>query len=34
MPYRHQLKTGVKSAIYHMLEVDGAKQRVQVIFDV
>ena len=33
-PYRHRLKTGVKSATYHMLEVDGTKQRVQVIFDV
>jgi SHS2 domain-containing protein len=31
---RHQLKTGVKSATYHMLEVDRAKNRVQVIFDV
>lgn len=33
-PSRHQLKTGVKSATYHMLEVDRAKNRVQVIFDV
>jgi SHS2 domain-containing protein len=33
-PSRHQLKTGVKSATYHMLEVDGEKNRVQVIFDV
>ena len=31
---RHQLKLGVKSATYHMLEVDGEKNRVQVIFDV
>jgi SHS2 domain-containing protein len=31
---RHRLKTGVKSATYHMLEVDSAKNRVQVIFDV
>jgi len=31
---RHHLKTGVKSATYHMLEVDRAKNRVQVIFDV
>jgi SHS2 domain-containing protein len=33
-PSRHQLKTGVKSATYHMLEVDRAKNQVQVIFDV
>jgi SHS2 domain-containing protein len=33
-PSRHQLKTGVKSATYHMLEVDRAKKQVQVIFDV
>jgi SHS2 domain-containing protein len=31
---RHHLKTGVKSATYHMLEVDRQKKRVQVIFDV
>ena len=31
---RHQLKIGVKSATYHMLEVDREKNRVQVIFDV
>jgi len=31
---RHRLKTGVKSATYHMLEVDRVKKRVQVIFDV
>ncbi len=33
-PSRHELKLGVKSATYHMLEVDGKKNRVQVIFDV
>ena len=33
-PSRHQLKTGVKSATYHMLKVDGEKNRVQIIFDV
>ncbi|MHB8104635.1 MAG: archease [Dehalococcoidales bacterium] len=33
-PARHQLKTGIKSATYHMLEVDKEKNRVQVIFDV
>jgi SHS2 domain-containing protein len=33
-PSRHRLKTGVKSATYYMLEVDRAKNRVQVIFDV
>jgi SHS2 domain-containing protein len=31
---RHHLKLGVKSATYHMLEVDKEKNRVQVIFDV
>jgi SHS2 domain-containing protein len=31
---RHRLKTAVKSATYYMLEVDKAKNRVQVIFDV
>jgi len=31
---RHQLKIGVKSATYHMLQVDREKNRVQVIFDV
>jgi SHS2 domain-containing protein len=31
---RHQLRTGVKSATYHMLKVDEEKNRVQVIFDV
>lgn len=33
-PSRHQLKTGVKSATYHMLKVDRAKNQVQVILDV
>lgn len=31
---RHRLKTGVKSATYHMLEVDRKNPRVQVIFDI
>lgn len=33
-PLRHRLKTGVKSATYHMLKVDGVKNEVRVIFDV
>jgi SHS2 domain-containing protein len=33
-PKHHQLKTGIKSATFHMLEVDKAKNQVQVIFDV
>ena len=33
-PSRHQLKTGVKSATYHMLKVDREKNQVQVILDV
>lgn len=33
-PSRHQLKTGVKAATYHMLKVDGEKNQVQVIFDI
>jgi len=33
-PSRHQLKTGVKSATYHMLKVDKEKNQVRVIFDV
>ena len=33
-PSRHQLKMAVKSATYHMLEVDRQKKRVQVIFDI
>ncbi len=31
---RHRLKTGIKSATYHMLEVDEKNNTVQVIFDV
>lgn len=31
---RHRLKTGVKSATYHMLEVDRQKNKVRVIFDI
>jgi SHS2 domain-containing protein len=31
---RHRLKLGVKSATYHMLEVDRKQNQVQVIFDV
>ena len=33
-PLRHHLKTGIKSATYHMLEVDREKNQVQVIFDI
>ena len=33
-PSRHHLKTGVKSATYHMLKVDEEKNQVQVIFDI
>jgi len=33
-PSRHRLKTEVKSATYHMLEVDGEKNMVRVIFDI
>ena len=33
-PSRHHIKIGVKSATYHLLEVDEGKNRVQVIFDV
>jgi SHS2 domain-containing protein len=33
-PSRHQLKTGIKSATYYLLEIDRQKKRVQVIFDV
>ena len=33
-PSRHRLKLGVKSATYHMLKLDGEKNRVQLIFDV
>jgi len=33
-PSRHRLKTGVKSATYHLLKVDREKNQVQVILDV
>ena len=33
-PSRHRLKTGVKSATYHLLEIDREKNRVRVIFDI
>ncbi len=33
-PLLHRLKTGIKSATYHMLRVDGEKNEVQVILDV
>ena len=33
-PSRHHLKTGIKSATYHMLVVDREKNQVQVIFDI
>ena len=33
-PSRHHLKTGVKSATYHMLKVDKEKNEIQVIFDI
>jgi SHS2 domain-containing protein len=33
-PSRHRLKTGIKSATYHLLTVDKEKNRVRVIFDV
>ena len=33
-PARHHLKTGVKSATYHMLEVNRRENSVRVIFDV
>ena len=33
-PSRHHLKTGVKSATFHMLKVDKEKNQVQVIFDI
>jgi SHS2 domain-containing protein len=33
-PSRHRLKTGIKSATYHLLEVDREKKRVRVIFDI
>jgi SHS2 domain-containing protein len=31
---RHRIKTGVKSATYHLLEVDRQKHRVQIILDI
>jgi SHS2 domain-containing protein len=33
-PARHRLQAAVKSATYHQLEVDTARNRVQVIFDI
>jgi len=33
-PSRHKLKTGVKSATYHMLKVDREKNEVRVILDI
>ena len=33
-PSRHEIKIGVKSATYHMLNVDKEKNRVRVIFDI
>jgi len=33
-PTRHHLKTAVKSATYHMMEVDHERNQVRVIFDV
>ncbi len=33
-PGRHQLKTGVKAATYHLLQVDREKKQLRVIFDV
>lgn len=33
-PSRHQLKSGVKAATYHLLKVDKDKNQVQVIFDI
>lgn len=33
-PSRHRIKTGIKSATYHMLTVDKEKNEVHVIFDV
>jgi SHS2 domain-containing protein len=33
-PSRHRLKTGIKSATYHMLEVDRERNQVQVILDI
>lgn len=33
-PSRHRLKTGVKSATFHLLKVDPEKNQVRVIFDI
>jgi SHS2 domain-containing protein len=33
-PSHHELKTGIKSATYHLLTVDQKQNRVQVIFDI
>ncbi len=33
-PARHEIKTGIKSATYHMMEIDPEHNRVKVIFDV
>jgi SHS2 domain-containing protein len=33
-PARHKIKTGVKSATYHLLEVDRENNRVKIIFDI
>lgn len=33
-PSRHKIKTGVKSATYHLLRVDKEKNRIRVIFDI
>ena len=33
-PARHRVKTGIKSATYHLLEVDESNSRVKVIFDI
>jgi SHS2 domain-containing protein len=33
-PARHEIKTGIKGATYHSLEVDRESSRIRVIFDV
>ena len=33
-PSQHRLKTGVKSATYHMLNIDRERNQVRVIFDI
>ena len=33
-PSRHRLKIGIKSATYHMLNIDREKNQVRVIFDI